>query len=106
MQQSVDDFDFGQERWDLVAGIFMQGVIPRIAARLPQALKPGGILVLEGYHEDRAKVADSARSGYKNNQLLRLFDSLRIVHYGDRMAPADWDAGKDMPIVSFIARKE
>ncbi len=106
VQQSIFEFDFGREQWDLIAGIFMQSVIPRLADRLPAALKPGGIVVVEGYHEDRAKVADSARGGFKNNLLLRLFDSLRIVHYEDRFGPADWDAGKSMPIVRFIARKE
>jgi SAM-dependent methyltransferase len=103
--KSVDEFDFGREQWDLVAGIFMHQFVSRHADKIHAALKPGGIVVVEGFHEDRGKTGGRP-FGYKTNELLRAFDGLRIVHYEDRIGPADWAGGADMPIVRFIARKE
>jgi len=106
VQQSVYEFDFGREQWDLVSGIFMHQLFSHNAERIRHGLKPGGIVVAEGFHEDRFKVAGGRPFGLRTNELLRVFDGLRIVYYEDRVGPADWAGGKDMPIVRFIARKE
>ena len=105
--QSAYEYDYGREKWDLIAGIFMQTVIPRVADKIQQALKPGAIFVAEGFHEDSTRGQEAAqRFGYKTNDLLRRFDGLRIIHYEDRLGPADWAGGQERPIVRFIARKE
>lgn len=48
-----DGFDWGQDRYDGVAAIFIQFADPalrqRIFTRIAQCLKPGGVLVLQGY---------------------------------------------------------
>ena len=99
--RSADEFDFGKNQWDLVAGLFMHEIFSRNASRIREGLKPGGFVVVEGYHQ-----APERQFGYKTNELLRDFDGLRIVFYEDRIGPADWSGGKDQPIVRFIARKE
>jgi 2-polyprenyl-3-methyl-5-hydroxy-6-metoxy-1,4-benzoquinol methylase len=48
----VDRFDYGRQRWDLVVGMYMHALITRNAAKIVDSLKPGGIIVVEGFHRD------------------------------------------------------
>ena len=53
--------------------------------------KPGGLLVVEGFHRDLNR--ESVQGGYfgfGTNELLRAFDGLRVLRYEDRRADADW----------------
>ena len=59
--------------------------VPRI---LVDGLKPGGLLVIEGYAGDRR------------------FDSLKIIHYEDVRDEADWAPGAKSQVVRFIAEKD
>lgn len=47
----VDRFDYGRQRWDLVVGMYMHAMITRNAAKIIDSLKPGGIIVVEGFLE-------------------------------------------------------
>ena len=62
-------------------------------------------MVIEGLHADISKEIGRPL-GHGVNELLRVFDPLRIVYYEDTIGPADWNDGKPAPIVRFIARKE
>ena len=72
-------------------------------------LKPGGILVVEGFHRDvmnyGAMTLDGKPLGYQTNALLRHFLSLRIELYEDRIGFGDWQ-NRDVPIVRMLARKQ
>jgi hypothetical protein len=68
--------------------------VPRL---LVDALKPGGVLVIEGYAGEKGD--------YQTNELLRSFDSLKIVHYEDVRDEADWAPGQKSRLVRFIAVK-
>jgi SAM-dependent methyltransferase len=52
-------FDWRPQHYDLVAGVFFQFVAPddraRLFQKMDQALKPGGILVIQGYSKDQLK---------------------------------------------------
>jgi len=102
---SADDFDYGSERYDLIYATFEQQVVTNNADKLVPALKPGGMVVIEGFQADISKEAGRPL-GHGVNELLRAFDRLRIVFYEDTVGPADWNDGKAAPIVRFIARKE
>ena len=103
--QPAEEFDFGKDQWDLVIGIFMHQIFSDQAGCIRSGLKPGGLVVVEGYHDDLSKTL-GRQLGYKTNELVRAFDGLRIIHYEDRTGPADWSGGREEPIVRFIARKE
>ena len=60
-------------------------------------------MVVEGFYG--GAVAKRA-SGRQSNELLRVFDRLRVTHYQDLTAPADWSGGQPAAIVRFVARKE
>ncbi len=101
--KSADEFDYGRNRWDLVIGIFVHQIFSRNAARIVEGLKPRGLVVVEGFHGDASQ---AGKLGYQSNDLLRVFNHLRITHYQELTAPADWSGGRPQPIVRFVARKE
>ncbi|MGH9795622.1 MAG: class I SAM-dependent methyltransferase [Candidatus Acidiferrales bacterium] len=106
--EDVDRFDYGKERWDLVVGIYMHGLITRNANKITDSLRPGGIVVIEGFHRDinRETITGESSLGYGTNELLMAFDRLRVLYYEDTMAPADWGRGQPKsPIVRFLATK-
>lgn len=102
-------YDYGEEKWDLVVSTYMHSILIGNAEKVIASLKPGGLLVVEGFHWDhnRNSIQDGQRFGFKVNELLRAFDSLRILHYEDLSTGADWgpDRSSDTPIVRFLARK-
>jgi SAM-dependent methyltransferase len=105
----VDKFDYGKERWDLVVGMYMHEYLTRNAAKVVASLKPGGVLVVEGIHRDIGK--DSLRGeryGYADNELPKIFGGLRVRHYEDTFALADWErsGGKPVPLVRLLAVKD
>jgi cyclopropane fatty-acyl-phospholipid synthase-like methyltransferase len=105
----VDKFDYGKERYDLIVGMYMHEYLTRNAPKVIAALKPGGMLVVEGIHRDVGK--DSLRGeryGYRNNELPKIFDRLRVRSYEDTSDKADWErsGGKAVPLVRMIAVKE
>jgi SAM-dependent methyltransferase len=105
----VDKFDYGKERYDLIVGMYMHEYLNRNAAKVIAALKPGGLLVVEGIHRDVNK--DSLRGekyGYRNNELPRIFAPLRVRLYEDTLDKADWErsGGKPVPLVRLLAIKE
>jgi SAM-dependent methyltransferase len=108
IQQPLEAFDPGVEEWDLIAGIYVHGVLLRSADRIVHALRPGGVLVVEGFHRDVMQLGIQGMTGgalgYKTNALLRHFLALRIERYEDRIALADWRK-IEAPIVRLVARK-
>ena len=108
VHQAVEEFEMGVAEWDLIAGIYVHGVVLRESERIIAALRPGGVLVVEGFHRDAMKLGFEGMTGgllgYKSNALLRHFLPLRVERYEDRMALADWRR-IEAPIVRMVARK-
>jgi SAM-dependent methyltransferase len=105
----VDKFDYGKARWDLVLGMYMHEYLNRNAAKVVASLKPGGLLVVEGIQRDIGKNnLQGERYGYRANELPKIFGALRIRHYEDTVAQADWDrsGGKPVPVVRLLAVRE
>jgi len=105
----VDKFNYGKAKWDLVIGMYMHEYLNRNARKVVESLKPGGILVVEGIHRDINKAnLTGEKYGYANNELPKLFAALRVRHYEDTVALADWDrsGGKPVPVVRFIGEKQ
>jgi len=102
-------YDYGEEKWDLVVSTYMHEILIGNAEKVIASLKPGGLLVVEGFHWDHngKSVQDDQRFGFKVNELPRAFDSLRILHYEDLSTAVDWGPNRssDQPIVRFLARK-
>jgi SAM-dependent methyltransferase len=106
--EDANRFDYGRQRWDLVVGMYMHAVITRNAEKIIASLKPGGLLVVEGFHRDlNRRGVQGEYFGYQSNELLKAFERLRVLYYEDTIAAADWEpSGQEAPIVRFLAVRE
>ena len=108
LHTAAEDFDFGRQQWDLIAGIFVHGVMLRESARVIEALRPGGKLVIEGFHRDVMKLGIEGLTGgllgYKTNAVLRKYLDLKIELYQEIKAMADWRR-IEAPLVRLVAVK-
>lgn len=95
---SDEEFDFGNEQWDLIAILY--SIEKRSVHRVRQALKPGGVVVVECAHKEAA----NASFEYDTNELLEIFDGFRILKYEDAVGLHEW-AGKQLRLVRLIAQK-
>ena len=99
----VDAFDFGKERWDLITSVYMHAWHRRSTTDIPKriydALKPGGILVIEGFAEPPNK------AGLQTAQLAKQFGSLRIIRNENVTDYPAWYIPEQVPLVFFIAEK-
>jgi SAM-dependent methyltransferase len=98
------EFDWGAGAWDLI-------VLSYVGAReyadlAVRALRPGGMLVVEGFHRDATKTR-SIGGGvvFDTNELLRLFAPLRVVRYEDTDAVSDFAGQASTRVVRLAAVK-
>ena len=91
---SHDEFEYGTAQWDLIVETFAFTNLSDAAyrKRVIDSLKPGGLLVIEGFAGPR-------------NSLFESFRDLRIVAYEDRDDIADWGMQK-MRLTRLAAVKE
>jgi SAM-dependent methyltransferase len=101
--QTDDEFDWGERRWDLIVLSYVS--VRSNAPRVLRALKPGGIVVIEGAHRDAAKTRSIGGAVvFDTNELLQIFSSLRVRHYEDAAGRADF-GGEVAPLVRLCAEK-
>jgi SAM-dependent methyltransferase len=99
---NVDHYDMGKNQWDLIALFYMHawyhGAKPASPRRIGAALKPGGLLVIEGF-------AGQEKFMFQPNELLRDFSDLRVLRYEDTEDEAEWAPGHRSHIIRFVAEK-
>lgn len=98
----LDHYDFGHARWDLMTLFYVHAWFhsagPRAIERIRDALRPGGLLVIEGFAGDEKYM-------FHTNELLRDFGDLKILRYEDTHAEADWAPGDNSHIIRLVAEK-
>ena len=100
---STDEaFDFGENQWDLIL-LSYEGC-GMAAPRVERALKPGGIVIVESFHEDAARDHRIGGSICRTGELPALFKNLRTLHYSEPVAMPDF-GNERMRIVRFAAEK-
>jgi len=112
---SVGDWNWDERQYDLVAGIFIQFSPPAeralVFAGMIRALKPGGLLILEGYGPKQLEYATGGPKKLENlytEQLLReSFKPLEILHLAAYDAEVDEGHGHSgmSALVDLVARK-
>ena len=109
----IRQHDLGKDKWDLIVAANMHDLTVENAPRLIAALKPGGLLVVEGFHADvrtatNFRVTVGIPPGHPTNQLARLFDGLRILRYEDTMNVRERQDGAPQTFsrVHLVAYKE
>jgi SAM-dependent methyltransferase len=102
VNENVERYEFGANRWDLIALFYMhawyQDARPSSATRLTAALRPGGLLVIEGF-------AGAQKLMFQPNELLHDFEGLTILRYEDTEDEAEWAPGRRSHIIRFVAEK-
>lgn len=108
-------WEFGHERFDVIAAIFIQFADPALRARLfagmAAALKPGGVLLLEGYRPEQLDYRTGGPSElanlYTEPMLREAFAALRIEHLASYDAALDEGAGHRgmSALIDMVARK-
>jgi SAM-dependent methyltransferase len=94
------DFDFGQDRWDLVVMTYSWAPMntPEFIQRIYDSLKAGGLVLAE----------DNEGSLYprptSNNFLLKWFESFRILRYELANSGGEWGNPKNA-VYRFLAQK-
>lgn len=112
----VLDFDWGRERFDVVAAIFIQFAAPaereRLFARTREALKPGGLLVMQGYTprqlEYRTGGPPRAENMYTEALLRSAFGGMEILHlaeHDDEIREGSGHCGRSA-LIDLVARKK
>jgi SAM-dependent methyltransferase len=98
------DFEFGKDRWDLIA--FIYSPLRELEGRAFAGLKPGGIVVAEAF----GNAGDPARASqgvfYGPNEMRALFEKagFRIIRYEEPVDIADYGLDK-VPLVRLVAVK-
>lgn len=95
VRASHDEFDYGTARWDLIVQTYAFTRLSDNAyrRRLLDSLKPGGVLIIEGF------------GAAPRNAFLEGFQELVVMYYEAREDVADWGMGK-APLLRFAGRKE
>lgn len=101
-----DAFDYGTERWDLIVFVYEPFPITTAAyvQRLHRSLRPGGIVVIEGFGEEES-VKNRPATAIDPGRLLAAFKDFRLVHYQDAVAVPDWGGPRPRRLVRMVAEK-
>jgi 2-polyprenyl-3-methyl-5-hydroxy-6-metoxy-1,4-benzoquinol methylase len=98
----AEDFDWGQAKWDLIVLSYVGA--REFASNVVRALRPGGMVVVEGFHRDATKTRSIGGAVvFDTNELLKVFAPLRVVRYEDTEAVADFAGQANTRVVRLAA---
>jgi SAM-dependent methyltransferase len=99
----LDTYDFGREQWDLITSFYMHSWHHRsptdVPTRIYDALRPGGLLVMEGF------ARPDSLFGFNVEELNKAYGRLRILKNESVHTKGDWDKDNEAQIVRFVAEK-
>lgn len=108
-------WDWGMERFDVIVAIFIQFLSPeqrpQIFEKMQAALKPGGVLLLEGYRVEQLAYGTGGPRDvghlYSEELLRNAFAGLEILHLASYDAPIEEGSGHSgmSALIDLVARK-
>ena len=106
LKTSYEDFDFGKERWDLVAMILSWAPVeePGFLARLKYSIRRGGYVVFEHVVQRSENPFPPGVHAPAAGALRELFKDFEILTYREMDHSGDW-GGPPTPHVWMVARK-
>jgi len=93
-------FDYGHDRYDLAVFTYMGGENQGMAQKITNALKPGGLLVIEHFLRQ-----GTTTLGYPAGILPTLYPQLDVLHYAEVDGKPDYGQQTPGKVVQFLARK-
>lgn len=114
-QASIEDWDWSPDRFDVVAAIFIQFAEPALRSRIfegmKRTLKPGGLLLVQGYRPEQIEYATGgprARENLYTRALLEEafagFEILRLSEHDSEIHEGPGHAGMSA-LIDLVARK-
>ena len=111
----IASWDWGENRFDLVAAIFIQfappGMREHMFAHIRRCLKPGGLLLLQGYTPRQLQYGtggpSQAENLYTEALLRKEFASMEILHlreHDDIISEGSGHSGMSA-LIDLVARK-
>ena len=85
----AEDFDWGTGKWDLI-------VLSYVGARefvgyVTKSLRPGGMVIVEGFHRDATKSRPIGGSVvFDTDELPKIFTGFRVVRYEEAATTSDF----------------
>lgn len=106
VKTSYEDYDFGKERWDLMAMILSWAPIedPSFLARLKASIKPGGYIVFEHVTQREKDPFPPGVHAPAPGALREMFKDFEILVYRELDDYGDW-GGPPTSHVRMVARK-
>lgn len=99
----AEDFDWGNAQWDLIVLSYVGG--RESVSNVVRSLRPGGMVLIEGFHRDATKTQPIGGAVvFDTNELLTLYNGLRVIRYEDTEAVADFGLQK-VRVVRLLAQK-
>lgn len=100
VREDMFKFDYGHDRYDLIVFAYMGGEKQGMSEKITDALKPGGLLVIEHF-----VLAPPTRLGYPSGVLPGLYPKLEVLHYAEVDGKPDYGQLTAGKVVQFLARK-
>ena len=104
--QDASEFEFGADRWDLVALIYAGGRSE--VEQVHRSLKSGGIVVIEGFHRDatrKRKISENVV--FDTDELKKLYTAagFTVLRYEENEGIGDFGL-QHMRLVKLVAQKK
>ncbi|MGV3517705.1 class I SAM-dependent methyltransferase [Luteitalea sp.] len=96
---SDQEFDFSEEDWELIAILY--AIEKRSVFRVKDALRPGGLVVVEGAHRGPT----GADWEFESNELLHICAGFKILKCEEVMDSYDWAPAETLRMVRLVAQK-
>lgn len=108
VEHDMATYDWGTNQWDLIVLSYAGG--RAYAPRVAQALKPGGLVVIEAFHLDATNhiqvVGGDYRVFFNTDELPKLYGAagLKILRYEEPMGTADFTK-QNVRLVKLVAQR-
>jgi 2-polyprenyl-3-methyl-5-hydroxy-6-metoxy-1,4-benzoquinol methylase len=101
--KGYEEFDFGEDRWDLILLSYVGG--REMKDQVTRSLKAGGIVILEAFHRDATKGTPIGPAVvFDTAEVPSLFRNLRVVRYEEPLASSDFGQTQ-VRLVRYCAEK-
>lgn len=85
----AEDFDWGTSKWDLIVLSYVGA--REFVANVTTSLRPGGMVIVEGFHRDATKTRPIGGSVvFDSNELPKIFAGFRVVRYEEPTTTSDF----------------
>jgi SAM-dependent methyltransferase len=102
--KGIEDFDFGERRWDLIVLSYVGG--REMAGILERALKPGGLVIIEAFHRDATRGRSIGGDVvFDTGELVKLYPELRVVRYEEPIATPDFGGPSKVRVVRYCGER-